>query len=232
MGICQPRIREDASEDSMTVEELLAWGEDVKAQAKKAYSGEGASFCPGEKQCRFCRGRYQCPARAEKNTALEDFKSCVTPDKAEQPTDPEARKVLGLPPILTNAQIGDLLKRGAELVSWYNDLKEYAFQAILGGESVPGWKVVEGRSDRAFSDAEKAFEILRKDGITDEQLYETKPRTLAGIEKLIGKKRFGELMADLIVKPKGKPTLASENDKREPYNNAQSDFGDIGNITK
>ena len=227
MGICQPRITDTASEDEMTVEELLQWGEYVRAQASKASSGEGAEFCPGEKQCRFCRGKYQCPARAAKNTALEDFKHCVTPDKAEQPTDREARAVLGMPPILSNEEIGDLLKRGAELVSWYGDLKEYALRAILGGESIPGWKAVEGRSDRAFSDQETAFKRLREGGCAEEQLYETKPRSLAAIEKTLGKKRFGEILGDLIIKPRGKPTLADENDKREPFNNAASDFNDI-----
>ena len=61
----------------------------------------------------------------------------------------------------------------------------------------------------------------------EEQLYETKPRTLAAIEKTLGKKRFGEMLGDLIIKPRGKPTLADENDKREPFNNAASDFNDI-----
>lgn len=223
MGICQPRLFDTVSDDCLTVEELLAWGEEVKVKARIAYDGNG-EFCPGEHQCKFCRARYKCPARAQQNTALEDFKDCVTPDKAGQPTDAEARKVLGMPRILTDAEIGNLLTRGATLVAWYNDLKEYALSAILNGATIPGYKVVEGRSNRTFADVAKAFAVLEAAGIPGESLYKTEPRTLSDIEKMIGKKRFGELMGEYVVKPRGKATLAEADDMRAPYNSAASDF--------
>ena len=64
-------------------------------------------FCPGE-HCRFCRGKAQCKARADIHTAVEEFKDCVPEAKAEPGQN-----------TLTNAQIGDLLVRCADLVSWY-----------------------------------------------------------------------------------------------------------------
>jgi hypothetical protein len=228
MGICQPRISEYPSEEEMTVDELRAWGESIKPLADAAYNGKG-EYHSGA-WCKFCRGKAQCKARAEANSALADFKDFITPDKvapeiAKLPQ--EARAALGVPNMLTDEEIGSLLKQGAELVKWYSDLQEYALGAILEGKTVPGFKVVAGKSARAFSDEAKVFELLRNVGYTDEQLMEHKPKTLAGLEKVIGKKQFGELLSDYIVKPMGKPTLVDESDKREPYNAAAADFAGV-----
>ena len=74
MSIDQPRL-DSYTTDTITVEELMAWGESIKPIAQKAFSGLG-EFVPGD-HCRFCRGKAQCRARANTNTALEDFKDCV-----------------------------------------------------------------------------------------------------------------------------------------------------------
>lgn len=213
MAIVQPRVTQDVKECEMTVDELLAWGENVvKPAAQKAFNGEG-EFCAGA-HCKFCRGRDVCPARAKLNTALEDFKDCITPDKAQNPLDPAARKVLGLPPVLTDAEVGDLLTRGANLVEWYEGLRSYALQAILDGKEIPGYKVVEGRSVRAFRDTDAALQKLMDSGFDKAVIYDYEPKTLAQLEKIVGAKRFAELLGDQIVKPKGKATLTDEKDPR------------------
>ena len=225
MGICQPRLFDTVSEDSLTVEELLAWGETVKEKARKAYDGQG-EFNSGD-HCKFCRAKNRCPARAKANTALEDFADLVIPNKAEEPKAPEAREALGLPRILTNEEIGDLLVRGEHLVSWYNDLKAYAESELLRGEKIPGWKMVEGKSNRAISDFDKLIEAMQKEGFDRAVLYETKPLTLTAYEKLVGKSAFAEKFGKWITKPRGKPTLVTEDDSRMPYNSAADDFKDV-----
>lgn len=72
--IDQPRL-DSYDGASMTVEELLAWGESIKPKAAAAFMGTG-EFAPGE-WCRFCRAKAKCRARANQNTALEDFKDCI-----------------------------------------------------------------------------------------------------------------------------------------------------------
>lgn len=215
MTIDQPRL-DSYTSDLITVEELRAWGESIKPIAQKAFSGLG-EFVPGE-HCRFCRGKAQCRARANVNTALEDFKDCVLPGKP----------VLDdLAHILTDAEIGDLLIRGQQLVQWYKDLEEYATKALLDGRPIEGWKLVAGRSNRTFTDQDAAIKAVIAAGYDEALVYDRKPKTLSELEKLMGKAEFAEKIGSYVVKPLGKPTLAPATDKREVYNPAAADFAGV-----
>ena len=222
--IDQPRL---GSYDgaSMTVEELLAWGESIKPKAAAAFMGTG-EFAPGE-WCRFCRAKAKCRARANQNTALEDFKDCI-PLGRSIPMQAEY-DATGFKPsnCLTDEEIGALLVRAEGLVAWYNDLKEYALAACLNGKTIPGWKAVEGRSTRAWTDQDAALEALMAGGVEEAIIYDRVPKTLAQLEKVIGKQRFGELVGGMIIKSPGKPALAAESDKRPAYNGAAADFSEV-----
>lgn len=222
--IDQPRL---GSYDgaSMTVEELLAWGESIKPKAAAAFMGTG-EFAPGE-WCRFCRAKAKCRARANQNTALEDFKDCI-PLGRSIPMQAEY-DATGFKPsnCLTDEEIGALLVGAEGLVAWYNDLKEYALAACLNGKTIPGWKAVEGRSTRAWTDQDAALEALMAGGVEEAIIYDRVPKTLAQLEKVIGKQRFGELVGGMITKSPGKPALAAESDKRPAYNGAAADFSEV-----
>ncbi len=210
----QLRLSEEPSMWETTVDELTAWGESIKPIAEKAFRGLG-EFVPGE-HCRFCRGKAQCKVRASVHTALEEFKDCVPEEKA-QPGDN----------ILSDAEIGDLLTRGAELVSWYKDLEEYALNATLNGKEIPGWKAVAGRANRTFTDQDAALNAIIAAGYDESLVYERKPLTLTALEKLMGKNDFAEKVGQFVTKPLGKPTLVPMSDKREPYNAAAADFAEV-----
>lgn len=231
MAIVQPRISEDVTEERMTVEELRAWGDAVRDKARRAYSGIGATFEPGD-WCRFCRGKAVCKARAKKNCAFEDFKDCIPTGKAspEQLTQAEEDGRDGIPTgVLSNAEVADLLVRAADLVKWYGDLKDYAQQEILAGREIPGWKVVAGKSVRAFTDTDAAFNAIRAAGYDDVMLYDRKPKTLAALEKLVGKKNFESIAGQFITRPMGAPTLVEASDPRSAYSPAAADFGGVSN---
>ena len=228
MSIDQPRL-DSYSTDTITVEELRAWGESIKPAAQKAFSGLG-EFVPGD-HCRFCRGKAQCRARAGVNTTLEDFAGCVPAGSLtpEEKQSMEAAKASGMdaPALLTDEEIGDLLVRGKLLVQWYKDLEEYATTALLNGKPIPGWKLVAGRSDRAFTDQDAALKAIMEAGYDEAVIYERKPLTLAQLEKLMGKKPFEEAVGGYVIKPPGKPKLAEASDKREAYNPAAADFSGV-----
>lgn len=205
MTIFQPRL-DNISEYGLSADELLKWGESIKPIAQRAYKGEG-EYTPGD-WCKFCRAKALCRARSDFNTSLEDEYK-------------EAK-----PPLISNDEVGVILKKAKHLAAWAKDLEEYALSECLKGNDIPGWKAVEGRSTRQFTDMDKAFEILKKNGIDEAMLYERKPLTLAATEKLVGKPKFKELLNDYINTPPGKPTLVIESDKREPIKmaSAKDDF--------
>lgn len=200
MTIVQPRVN-NISEFTMTADELIEWGEKgVKPKAEAAMSGKG-EFEAGD-WCRFCRAKRQCKARYEANDSLYSELS-VQHD----------------PRLITLAELGDYLKRGKDMAAWLEDMKEYALSESLAGADVPGWKAVEGRGSRAFTDTDEAVDTLIKNGIDESVLYERRVLTLAQMEKAVGKKAFGELVGDLVVKNPGKPTLVEESDKRPRITN-------------
>ena len=215
MTIIQPRIQSEPSVETITADALIAWGETIRPIAQQAYMGPG-DFRPGE-HCRFCRGKAQCRARADVNTALEEFKDCV-PRNCSAPSD-DANT-------LTDDEIGDLLVRGKELVKWYNDLEDYALQTILNGGQISGWKAVAGRSVRTFSDQDAAISAVLAAGYDEALVYDRKPKTLTALEQLMGKAEFMDKLGSFVVKPLGKPTLAPMSDKREAYNPAAADFAE------
>ena len=201
MAIVQPRVG-NISEFEMSADALLDWGKTVvRPKAQEALSGAG-QFSPGE-HCRFCRAKYACKARSEHFASFAKL--------AQARADPR---------LLTLDELGALLHDAKLLKKWAEDLEEYALAECLEGHAVPGWKAVEGRGSRTFTDADAAFEKLVAGGIDEAVLYERRPLTLAQTEAAIGKKLFTELVGDMVVKPPGKPTLAPEADKRPAITNA------------
>lgn len=230
MNIDQPRLSSYSS-DTITVDELRAWGDSIKPTAQKAFFGLG-EFVPGD-HCQFCRGRAQCRARANVNTALEDFKDCI-PAATVKPGEfvPQEAGHIGphgneVHPLLSDAEIGDLLIRGKELVAWYKDLEEYATKALLDGKPIEGWKLVAGRSIRTFTDQDAAIKAIIDAGYDEALLYDRKPKTLSELEKLMGRKEFAEKIGGFVVKPLGKPTLAPATDMRKAYSPAVADFAGV-----
>ncbi len=207
MTIIQPRI-DNLSEFEMSVADLLKWAdEELRPKAAEAFSGKGRQN-PGE-WCRFCKVKCGCKALAEQCTAV----ARDTPDAGLLTPEKMAADIL---PWL------DIIK------SWVSSMEDYALQQALAGVQYPGYKLVQGRSNRRITDERAVIALLSKEGY-DESEY-MKPAVLCGIgdlEKLVGKKRLAAMCADYITKPQGKPTLTTADDKRPAYNAAADDFNGI-----
>ena len=209
MTIVQPRVKREPEKWELQAGSLLAWaGAVVEPAAKLATEGAG-EFQEGD-WCRFCAIRGSCRARAEANLEL-------------------AQMGFRQPPELTDTEVGEALTMGQRLKTWLSDLEEYALGACLDGRELPGWKAVEGRSVRAWTDMDAAFAAAKNAGVPAEMLYELKPVTLAQLEKIMGKKPFAEALASYVATPPGKPTLARTDDRRKAITNrstAEDDFGE------
>lgn len=206
MTIIQPRLRHESSW-SMTAPDLLNWAYNVlKPAAALAFRGEGEQM-PGE-HCRFCKVAAQC-------RRLADYTLGVTKQQTE-------------PGLMSLEDIAQLLPHFATIKSWISRVEEFALEAALEGDTIPGYKVVEGRSVRKISNAAEAIQRLEGAGIQAENyLKPAELKTITDLEKTLTKKGFKAILGDLIIKPEGKPTLVEEADPREPWSKAKNDFKDI-----
>ena len=157
-----------------------------EADCRACLQGRGEFHC-GE-WCRFCKAKADCRERARANLALAAY------DFAE-------------PPLLTDEEVEEVLSKVDDLVSWANDIKEYALQAAISGKAWNGWKVVAAAVIAAGHDP-----------------YEQKLLGITEMQKTLGKAKFDEILGRFITKPQGKPTLVPMSDKRPAMNTAASDF--------
>ena len=201
LHIVQPRLGSFTKWETSR-KELLAWGEWVKGKAALAYKGEGefreGSYCDS---C-FCKIAGTCRQRAENALALMDTA-----------VDPVSGKVTE-PATLSDEEVGAVLKKAQFLKKWVEKLEKYALEKLVTGGSIPGWKLIEGRSNRAFTSQEEAFAAIIASGYNEELLYEKKPLPLTEVEKLLDKETWKNVVTPFVVKPQGKPTIAPADDKR------------------
>jgi hypothetical protein len=221
MTIIQPRL-ENISTFECSRKELEEWGESIKPIAKMAYEGKGEQK-PGD-WCRFCRAKPVCCACAEEALALcrEEFldldAGAFTDDAEESdmtaPYTPDTETAVfkqpGLIPLTELAAILPTLNR---ISAWIDSV--FAFvsaEAINHAVPVPGYKVVEGRSKRVFTNTKAVVDTAVANGYTD--LYKQQLISLTEFEKMMGKKRFRELLGEYVAKPPGKLALVPESDPR------------------
>ena len=128
------------------------------------------------------------------------------------------------PPLLTDEEVESILARIDELIAWATDIKEYALQAALRGKRWDGWKLVEGRANRRYTDEQAVAQAVITAGYDP---YESTLRGITAMEKALGKTTFHDLLAPLVEKPQGKPTLVPQSDKRPAIATAQNDFMEV-----
>ena len=226
MTIIQPRL-ENISTYECSVEELLDWAETyVRPRAKLAFEGKGEQV-PGD-WCRFCRARTSCKACADEAMALEkeeflDLDVGVLEDETEETDatasfDPDTSvPTFKSPALLSKTDIEKMLPTLNRIESWIEAIFAYvSFEAINHGVSWDGYKVVEGRSKRQFLDTKSVVAAAEKAGHTD--IYKTELISLTEFEKLMGKKKFKEILGEYVVKPPGKLALVPNSDPREAVN--------------
>ena len=206
MSIFQPR-RENVSTWTITVAELEEWAEQtLRPKAELAFKGEG-EFKPGP-WCTFCKAAVKCRARAEEKLAL-------------------ARYEFAKPPLLTDEEIEDILSRLDDLTKWANEIAAYAQDAAINhGKQWTGFKLVEGRSIRKYTDETAVVIAATAAGYRD--IFKKSLIPITEMEKLMGKKTFAEVLGGLVIKPQGKPTLVPASDKRPAiHTGANHDFTEI-----
>lgn len=207
MSIFQPR-RENVSTWTISVADLMEWVETtLRPKAELAYKGEG-EYIPGA-WCTFCKAAVKCRARAEEKLQLAQYEFAI-------------------PPLLTDEEIEDILSRLDDLTKWANEIMAYAQDAAINhGKQWKGFKLVESRTNRKYTDEVSVIEAAKSAGYTD--IFKRSLIPITEMEKLMGKKTFKEVLGGLVIKPQGKPTLVPASDKRPAIitQGANQDFTEI-----
>lgn len=193
MIIFQPR-RDNISTAEVTKEKLLGWAEEVLIPAA-ALAAKGDGEYRAGKHCQFCKIKATCRKRAEYNLQMAQYDFAV-------------------PDTLADDEISMILDRADTFIGWVNDVKSYALEQAIGGKQYPGFKVVEGRSNRRYTDGDAVAAAVTEAGFDP---YERKLMGVTAMTKMLGTKKFNTLLGSLIEKPKGKPTLVPESDKRPAW---------------
>lgn len=212
MTIYQPRI-DNVSTWEISVKDLREWAEtELRPRAKLAFDGAG-EFVAG-KHCRFCKARGVCKANADYNLQLAKYEF----KEAE---------------MLKGEDISDILDRAKLFRDWLNGVEDYALdQAVNHGKKWPGYKIVEGRSNRKYSNEDAVAKVLTEKGYKEDMFYEKSVVGITKMEKALGKDVFTALLSPLIIKPTGKPALAPLSDKRPAFNSVEAaaiDFAEVDN---
>lgn len=191
LSIFQPR-RANVETWSIPAAELIAWGHDTVAPIAKLAATGGGDYKAG-RWCQFCRIAPTCRARAQANLAI-------------------AQHEFAPPAELNIDEIAEVLTKIPELKAWASDVEAWALTQAQTGTTIPGFKVVAGRSIRKYSDETAVAEAAKAAGYSD--IYDTRLIGITAMERLMGKTTFRDVLGDLVVKPQGKPTLVPESDKR------------------
>ena len=196
LTIVQPRL-EHLSTWEISAEELKKWGAEVfEPGANMALAGEG-TYSAGD-HCRFCKARFNCRERANEYLKL-------------------AQMEFAEPPLLSDEEVAEVLAKADALKKWAEEIYTYAQnEAIVNHKEWPGYKLVLGRSNRKYTDEEDVAKAATEAGYTD--IYKSTLIGITEMERLMGKKKFNEILGAYVYKPDGKVTLVPDSDKREAIN--------------
>lgn len=200
--ICQPRL-DWIDEWEISAEELLTWANEIVEPAADLADTDDAPFKAGA-HCQWCKIKGTCQTRYEMVTD-------ALVDELQEITNPNE---------MGESELGEAMSLVPEIVKWCVDVTESVTslvaqgKAIVGGDGLP-FKMVEGRSNRAWRDAKEAEKAMKAHKIKVADMYTKKLITAPAFEKAFGDDHV--IMKKHCHKPRGKPVLVPGSDKREAY---------------
>jgi len=199
LTIVQPRISH-LETDVISADDLIKWGETVLKPKALETENPDAKAVPGD-WCQYCKARAKCKALYDLGMAIakQDF------------------EVLDDPRLLNDTQLLTAYESADFITKWLTDVKATVLKEAVKGKKWEGYKLVEGKSNRQFTSETDVIEALEAQLYGPKDYFSYKLKGLGDLEKLLGKKDFTAVLDPLLIKPKGAPTLVSENDKRQEY---------------
>lgn len=191
--ISQPRVSLEEKRWSFDAIDILDFAADLKAAAE-ATEKENAPLVPGD-HCRFCPAApTKCPKLRELSiqTAQTEFAPTLSYDPRK---------------------LSEALQKIETIKSWIKATEDFAETEALQGRIPPGFKLVEKRANRSWTNEQAVVEIAKKLKMEQDVWEEPSIKSVAAMEKFTGKKLFKEFDS-VIARNKGGLTLAPLSDKR------------------
>ncbi len=218
--IIQPRFEHPSGKNERvwetTAKNILAWGTKFKTAVKKAEAPGAINDLTSGEHCRFCLARIKCPKLKD-----EAFK------QAQIDFAPSTNVIKKLPDLKNVDDIGKLLDACEKLQVFINAVKERAYHDAKRGLKVKGYKLVEKRTTRKWTNeskaAEIAFKALGKKAFTEPELLSP-----AQFEKKFKKiKSAQEFLKKNVTTKTGGTTLARADNKKKEINIFEAEFSTV-----
>lgn len=209
MTVFQPRL-DNISTYEIATQDLIKWGKEVVFdKAEQAFDGIGECNYGSHCDDGFCKAKHLCKTYTEHHTQITKYESKH-------------------PSLMTDDELVNAYEIALSYDKWVKSIKTYILQELLKGKKLPGLKLVEGRSNRTFTNEEDIIKALKDNGYKKSDYIVEKIISITDAEKLLGKVKFEEILSPFIIKPPGAPTIAKIEDKRPEYNSAELDFQNVG----
>lgn len=242
--IHQPRIKSAPSEWLTTVDELEAWGRgDARRSVEQQLAAERLFHTsetlteqqwadiylrPNEKSCKFCRAKATCPA-LRNDVAKTVFE--VTP---ASPDEFDSLDVAETAKQSSDDWLAAVLSKADLIEDYLKAVRAEVERRLLGGEQIPGFKIVQGRQgNRAWSNAAEVETQLKAFRLKTEEMYDLKLISPTTAEKLAKAKTIGprqwKALEAMVTRSDGAKHVAPVSDPRPALvlTKAEDDFDSV-----
>jgi hypothetical protein len=225
--IVQPLVHTAFDKHVVSTKDLLRFAADTKSRIRTAINGWKLTkgmpvearvkdeqllhyLTPSEKACQWCKAKGICPKLQSESLSLiaqdDDFANL---DEQLQALSEYGSRNL--------SNLGDLVSRFPLLEKWMEAKRDQLYKALMAGDDVQGWKVVQGKpGNRAWADEQQAEEALKALRLKQDEMYEKRIISPTQAERLLKKdspKKWAKV-EELITRADGGLTVAPANDKR------------------
>jgi hypothetical protein len=207
LNVIQPRM-DHIDRHEIRATDLRVWETNTVLPAIEAAHLPGGQPEAGD-HCQWCPVKAKCRAFSRLATSIERFDF----------TDPR---------LLSNDELTETYRALPALSKWAKAAGEYMISEALKGRAMPGHKLVEGRSNRVWTDKERVEAVLGHEDFKKPDYITSKLKGIGDVSDLMSVDRFEEILGHLVVKRPGSPILVPESDKRDIYGlgSMDADFPD------
>jgi len=192
LAVVQPAMRQPLTYKIVSHDDLDAFESRVRATIS-AIGADLEEDPVSGKWCRWCRAAAVCPART-------GAASAIVSDNIEAET-------------LDADEIGYYLGVASELEDWIRAIRSHAHRTLDAGDKVTGYKLVQRRKTRRWSDQEGAERFLRSHGV-NEIFEDPKLVSPARAEKLLKGAADSDDLGQFITSTSTGSTIAPQDDPR------------------